>query len=614
MAEDEIWGQINGYICVPALPAMGAMFLLFGHTRYVRKEGISRPGGPTANGGSWWIWIIVTVIVVFLLMISLYTWTASHDSSPYPVKENIPPRGSNAAASVLASRPVHPTTQEAADIEEALIEQQRAEARAMARQAEAKAEAMASERAMRTGYSIALSVPVVMLLVILLVTVLVLVRRRRVRPVRLRGPRKRHIVTRSVCAAMAVAILASIGFFSWREATAIYTSESTGPGSVRIPTKKAAALTAEVKPNRNAPLTEARLLVKAVVMEAVTPTSFKAVRADEFDVAWRSGKNSGVSNYFTLGDSLLSYHLIISRVYVQRSKDSTEVRVQGDGNWNIRVNYVNRGGHSSSSGGVHIIDGIAIAQNLRIGSLFRTNKPLSVVPPVAKYGQLILCVFVDLADADDKLTTIPVGEFITERHDEILTRASRQGRSSSSSRRWRVDPDAPPTINLIEHVGFASLLLLLAAGLLGQLFMRRGLATVAMLATVVLYVAAIDRIVLGMHLSYARDTETPLSKRMTACQGAANTFFFAKTASSRLRAIADDKLSPEALQVRAGKNSILLGAIADTGKDPDHARAFRSTTTSMHLTTHAKDGPETLQWHITTYYMRRSEKPAMVAV
>ena len=60
----------------------------------------------------------------------------------------------------------------------------------------------------------------------------------------------------------------------------------------------------------------------------------------------------------------------------------------------------------------------------------------------------------------------------------------------------------------------------------------------AMVATVVLYVAAIDRIALGMHLSYARDTETPLSKRMTACQGAANTFFFAKTASSRLRAIA----------------------------------------------------------------------------
>jgi hypothetical protein len=411
-----------------------------------------------------------------------------------------------------------------------------------------------------------------------------------------------------------VAILASIGFFSWREATAIYASESTGPGSLRIPTKKAAALTAEIKPNRKVPLTEARLLVKAVIMEVITPTSFKAVRVDEFDVAWRSGKNSGLSNYFTLGDSLLSYHLIINRVYVQRSKDSTEVRVQGDGNWNIRVNYVNRGGHSSSSEGVRIVDGIALAQNLRIGNSFGSNKPLSVVPTVAKYGQLILCVFVDLADADDKLTTIPVGKFITERQDEILTRASRQGGSSSSSRRWRIDPEAPPTVNLIEHVGFASLLLLLAAGLLGQLFMRRGLATVAMLATVVLYVAAIDRIALGMHLSYARDTEAPMSKRLIACQAATNTFFFAKTASNQLRTIADDQLSPEDLQHRAGRGSVLLGAIAHTGRIVDNLQPLRTRSTSVHLAARTEEGLETLHWQITAYYMRPNDRPLMVAV
>jgi len=614
MAEDEIWGRINGYICVPALLAMGAMFLLFGHTRYVRKEGISRPGGTTAGGGSWWIWIIMAVIVVFLLMMSLYAWRVSYDSSPYPMKQDFPPRGSNAAASVLASRPVHPTTQEAdeaADTERALIEQQRAEARAMA---EAEADAVATERAMRTGSSIALSVPGVMLLVILLVTVLVLVRRRHVRPMRLRGPRKRHIVTRSVCAVLAVAILASIGFFSWREAGAVYATESTGPGSIRIPTKKAAALTVELKPNQNVPLTEARLLIRAVVMETTTATSFRAVRTDEFDIAWRSGKNSAVSNSFKLGKTMISYRLNIDRVYVQRSDNSTEAGVQGDGNWDMRVNYVNRNAHSSSSGGVYITNGMAIAQNIWNRDPHGDNKPLSVVPPIAEYGQLILCVFVDLADADDKLAKIPVGQFITERHAEILTRASRQGRSGSSSRRWRVDPEVPPTIKLIEHIGFSSMLLGLAAVLLAQLFMRRGLATVAMLATVVLYVAAIDRIALGMHISYARDTEVPLSKRLIACRAVTNTFFFAKTASSQLRTIADDQLSPEALQHRAGRGSILLGAIADTGKAAGDAWTLRTRSTNVHMSAQTKDGHEKLRWQITVYYVRRNRRPLMVAV
>jgi len=101
---------------------------------------------------------------------------------------------------------------------------------------------------------------------------------------------------------------------------------------------------------------------------------------------------------------------------------------------------------------------------------------------------------------------------------------------------------------------------------------------------------------------------------MIACQGAANTFFFAKTASSQLRSIADDKLSPEDLKHRAGKNSILLGAIADTGKAADNPLTLKSTTTSVHLPTHAKYGPEMLRWHITTYYMRRIEKPVMVTV
>ena len=493
-------------------------------------------------------------------------------------------------------------------------EKEQAEDRAMRDEVEDKATMTAGRAAMSAQSRIGMGVPIVVLLLVVLVIVFVLVWTRRARPVRLRGPRKRHIVTKSVCAVLAVAILASIGFFSWREAGAVYATESTGPGSIRIPTKKAAALTVELKPNQNVPLTEARLLIRAVVMETTTATSFRAVRTDEFDVTWRSGKNSAVSNSFKLGKSMISYRLNIDRVYVQRSGNSTEAGVQGDGNWDMRVNYVNRNAHSSSSGGVYITNGMAIAKNIWNRDPHGDNKPLSVVPPIAEYGQLILCVFVDLADADDKLAKIPVGQFITERHAEIRNRASRNGVGGSSSRRWEVDPEVPPTINLIEHIGISSMLLGLAALLLAQLFIRRGLATVAMLVTVVLYVAAIDRIALGMHISYARDTEAPLSKRMIACQAATNTFFFAKTASSRLYAVADDQQSPEALRHRAGRDSILLGGIAYTGSTAGNAPSLWSTTTGMFLPAQAENGLETMRWRITAYYMRPSQEPVMVAV
>ena len=613
MAEELLWETINGYVCVLALLALGAMILLFGHTRYVRKEGISRPGRAGAGGGSWWIWIIVAVIVVFLLMMVTYRFAAepSYEAPSSP---------SNAAPTTprsRAPRAATPTTAQSAREQAAreLAQRQQAEARTMA--AQAKADAMIAETRARASHAhstIAMSIPAAVLLVILLVIVLVLLRRRNAQAVRLRGPRKRHIVTRAVCAALAVAILASIGFFSWRETVAVYATESARPDSVRIPTKKAAALTAEIKPNLSVPLAEARLLINAVVLEAVTPTSFRAIRVDEFDIAWRSGKRSVVSNYCKLGGGMLNNRLDIDRVDVRRSGNSTEAGVQAYGNWNIRVNRANGGGHSSSGGeGTYITDGMALAQNIRTWNPYRNNKPLSVIPPVAEYGQLILCVFVDLADAGDKLTTIPVGKFITEKRKEILTRTGHQG-GSSSSRRWRVDPSVPPTFNLMEHIGTSGLLLGLAAVLLAQLFMRRGLATVAMLATVVLYVAAIDRIALGMHMSHAQDTEASLSKRLIACQGAANTFFFARTASSQLRAIVDDRLSPDALQYRAGRNSILLAAIADTGEAADNPGTMMSTTSSMSLPAQAKDGLETLQWQITTYYMRANEKPVMVAV
>jgi len=613
LAEEELWRDVNGYICIPSMLAMAAMGLLFGHNRYVRKEGVSRPGRSGSGGNTWSVFVVLAIVAVFAFTMSLFVARVAHDSSSYVEAVNEPavPNGSAPTAPSPRSPTTAPTNAEAKrrQAEEARII--RARARATAQQAEADARAASR---VAHDYSIVATVfPGVALLVVLLVLFLVMCRKRSFRGAPSRRLRKRHIVTRSVCAVLAITILASIGFFSWRQTTAVYALESTDLGTIRIPTKKAAPLTAEIKSHRHVELSEARLLINAVIMEATASDGFRAVRADEFDVTWRNGSSCEISKRLKLGDSTISYRMNISRVSVHRDEPSTEPEIEGNGYWSIRVDRGVGGGYSSSSQGVHMDDNVAIVDDIRTGSSYGNIKPLSTVPTVARYGQLLICVFVDLADADDKLAAVPVEQFLTERHNQIITRASRSGRSSSADWRWRVDPDAPLTANLIQHIGISSVLLALAAILLGQLFTRRGLATAAMLTLVVLYAAAIDRIALETHISHAKDAKAPLSERMIACKAAANTFFFARTASNGLSVLTDDRQNPALLRHRAERLSILLKAIAEIGKTganlPRNWSAWnlRMNTPNEHIR-------KARRFKITAYYNRSGDTPALVVV
>jgi hypothetical protein len=602
MAEDELWGEPNGYICVPSMLAIATMLLLFGHTRYVRKEGVSRPGRSGESSNARGVFIVVAIVMVFALTMSWYVANVTHDSSVI-LKDPGPTSDPGSATGKTHIHP--PTTPTAPEDEEKRIVRETARARAIAQQT--RVAERAAERASQ-GYSIVTPMfSGVVLLVVLLVVFLAMCRKRNFRAAPSRRPRNRHIVTRSVCGLLAVTILAAIGFFSWRQANAIYLFESSEPGSVRVRTKTPAVLAAE-KPDHDLPLDKARLLIKAVVMEATETGGLRAVRTDEFDVAWRSGRTAGVSKHFKLGDRAISYQMNISNISVHLQGRAAEPTIQGDGYWSMRIDGAS-GEHSAGSEGVDIADNIAIVQD--IWGTHGNNKPLSTVPTVARHGRLILCVFVDLADADDKLAAIPVEQFLTSRDRQITARTRRSNGWGSSNRRWRVDREVPLMANLVDHIGMSSMLLALAAILLGQLFTRRGLATAAMLAMIVLYVAAIDRITLELHMSHAQDATAPLDKRMLACKAAFNTFFFARTASNQLGDLTDDKQNPEHLRFRARRLSILLKAIADIGhRGYNHGPAW--TNRRLSLPAPERGSNETLRWEITTYRTGRDKKPFMV--
>jgi hypothetical protein len=122
----------------------------------------------------------------------------------------------------------------------------------------------------------------------------------------------------------------------------------------------------------------------------------------------------------------------------------------------------------------------------------------------------------------------------------------------------------PLPVGLIRHLGTTSLLLLLAAIFLAQLFKRRSLAFAGVLAGVILYAATLDRLVLGAHLRRIADPQTPIASRLTACTGTTCTFFYGRTAHAGLERLGQDESAPAALRTAARSAAAALG----TGTDP----------------------------------------------
>ena len=101
---------------------------------------------------------------------------------------------------------------------------------------------------------------------------------------------------------------------------------------------------------------------------------------------------------------------------------------------------------------------------------------------------------------------------------------------------------------LMSFIGTSSLLLLLAAGLLTQLFAHRSVAFAGVLALIVLYVAALDRAVLNAHLDRLADTDATIPTRLIACTQAGHTFFYRDTCRRKVQSIAAANDSPEKLR------------------------------------------------------------------
>jgi len=373
------------------------------------------------------------------------------------------------------------------------------------------------------------------LLIVLLLVVFLVSRAGRRGPGIRRRPRKRHVVTRIVCGTLGLAIVIAVGVSTYRDVNAMVATEAASQ-TVLVPTL-AAPPVPEMPENVNRiAVSDARFLVHWIFLDP----GRVPVHVETLDVRYE-GRCEPIQRRFTLRGERFLISLIVGEVAWRRSSAHSkkpELRASGTTACSI---FGPR--WTSSRGSANDPLAPCYLQEIRSHG-FGPYNPLSVV--ASTHEPLHIVRIVERVAPDDPLKEVPV---------ETFRSANAEAIASLIRERENHFPRVPvryqqgiPGIAMIGRFGPVCLLLLAAAILFTQLFIWRPIALAGMLAVMVLYVAALDRAVLGASLSRLADTKLPVTSRVLAAQNARMTFFYAETARERYDAVIEDRNEPEALK------------------------------------------------------------------
>ncbi len=368
-----------------------------------------------------------------------------------------------------------------------------------------------------------------------------LIRGRRLGHVVGRTAYPRHIVTRIVCGTLGAAILIAIGIGSWLSANRCYAPVSPDGVKISVPTQDPPPLPA-AKPGYRTEVAKARLLYHLVIGETA-PDGFHPVHAEEIDIRWPRDKGRHLQRVFEVGDYSCTIRVQPTRFFARRSDKEAQSCLEPQGS--VSFTYRHGMGSGSVGTGFQAMEADHLTSLRHLGPF---PNPLSVTPGGPPGNRLHAVYFLTRADEADPLKSIPYAAFADDRPEE-LAKIIREATRNTSHYRSLGNRDIPARcFALTEQIGLSSLLLFAAAILLAQLFRRRGLAFAGVLAAVVLYVAALERVALGVHVSKLSDSKASLASRLTASEMAPQTFFHAERAYAALLEVAKDASAPRPLR------------------------------------------------------------------
>lgn len=341
-----------------------------------------------------------------------------------------------------------------------------------------------------------------------------------------RRPGARHWITRTICGVLGLGIVLAITVSTIQAARAPYADPPKV--DLRVPTLPAP----EFGP-ATGPIKKGRFLLHVAVVTQLAGVA-KPLYAETYDVRWPEDRERPFLSKQRFGNFTVDYLMEIHEI-VNVGARAPVLDFRGT----RQVNARSLGQSSSSSGGVNIPE---VQWLPEIGD---RSSAFSIQRTSGESNALLF----DLTPVreDDPLRTGTFSDFLAIRGAEDWARKIDQHQVNRSGR-YSADAAASPAEALIHDLRGILLLLLIASILLAQLFRRRSLGFVKIAASLLLFVGALDRVVLRLHESRVKDASAPVEQRLAACALLDTTSFFRETAARDLDAAAGDPGYPPALR------------------------------------------------------------------
>ena len=357
-----------------------------------------------------------------------------------------------------------------------------------------------------------------------------------------RRPRPRHVAVRIVCGVLGVGILVTVAIGTVREVKRCYApfESPSRTAAVRLPTLSPPPVEANFRGAKET-MQKMRFLATIVAVDFATGSPMP-LAAQQFEIQWPKDRGREYMVSLDAGDLSFEGAFSMGHLLAVREDRSPEPEVKPSGGFNrmlLRGSVESRVGAGGWMGPVARIQGGPFWPN--------TVRPFSIASGSAV--KPIFFAIVQPVAENDPLGDATLDELVREREREIREAFIPECDSPNLLARSSLDMREPArSFGLLEHIGFSAALLFIAAVFLMQLFTRRDAAFALCLAAVVLYVAALDRAALGMHLARLEDKSAAPVVRRVACLQATETFFYGNTALARIEAVAKDEASPKELK------------------------------------------------------------------
>lgn len=363
-------------------------------------------------------------------------------------------------------------------------------------------------------------------------------RRRPGRISRSRAPRPWHPAVRIVCGVLGIGLLFALGVGTWREVRGGYgydTSRQTPQSALHLPAKPPPALPTPTQPlapgpggaASSYPLREARVLYHLILRQGDYP-----IHAEELDVRFPEDAGKKLDRNFEYGGVEYRATMMLTSITAHCFENSP-FRLSAEGSFNIEARgrgeswSEKKGGLAPSIDSVNPYHHSGKAYATEICTIYKfgpgiensTKKPWSLVSSVSAPNVVLR---VRLINRDDPLKPATLVEVAGS--DWRSDRGVSSGSSPAVLNR-------PPAYCLIEALGVSSIILIFAAVLLAQVFVRRGLAFAGMLALCMGYAAVLDRLTVGFHSGKLADPQQPMEIRIMAAEALHSSYFYKETAS-----------------------------------------------------------------------------------